>query len=73
MAKAPIFTVVNPFGEPRLVAFGRRAVPIDIGRDKALPLTADEAVALAAEGFKVSGPDGKAIEPKAGAAKKAKD
>lgn len=68
MAKAPLYTVFNAGKEPRLAAFAGRSVPIDIGRDKALPLTAEEAVALAADGFKVSGPDGTPI-----AAKKAKD
>jgi hypothetical protein len=68
MAKAPLYTVFNDGHEPRLAAFAGRSVPIDIGRDKALPLTPAEAVALAADGFKVSGPDGKPI-----AAKKAKD
>jgi hypothetical protein len=61
MARAPLFTVTNAGKAPRLAAFARRSVPIDIGRSKALPLTEDEAKALAADGFKVSGPDGKAI------------
>lgn len=64
MARAPLYTVQNAGKAPRLAAFARRSVPIDIGRAKALPLTIDEAQALAADGFKVSGPDGKAISAK---------
>jgi hypothetical protein len=69
MPKAPLYTVRNLADEPRFAAFGVRSEPIDVGYDKALPLTEDEAVALAASGFKVSGPDGKPISRKA----KAKD
>lgn len=61
MAKAPVYTVINPSKEPRLATFGGRSEPIDVGRDKVLPLTEAEAVALASDGFKVTGPDGKAI------------
>jgi len=64
MAKAPLYTVINTAKEPRLAAFGGRSVPIDVGRDKVLPITAEEATALAADGFKVKGPDGKAITAK---------
>jgi hypothetical protein len=64
MARAPLYTVINTGKEPRLAAFAGRSEPIDFGYDKSLPLTADEALALAAEGFKVLGPDGKAISAK---------
>lgn len=72
MASAPLYTVTNPSKEPRLAHFGGRSVPIDIGRDKALPLNEDEAQALAADGFRVSGPDGKPVTAKR-EAPKAKD
>lgn len=64
MARAPLFTVTNTSDKPRLALFGGRSVPIDVGRDKSLPLTDDEAVALRGEGFKVSDPSGKSV-PKA--------
>lgn len=65
MARTPLYTVQNPSKEPRQVKYAGRWEPIDVGRDKALPLTLDEAVALAGEGFNVSGPDGKPIRAKA--------
>ena len=64
MARAPHYTVTNPAKEPRLASFGGRSVPIDIGRNKVLDITEDQALALAADGFKVSGPDGKAVSAK---------
>lgn len=64
MAKAPLYTVVNIGKEPQLAAFSGRSEPIDFGHEKSLPLTAEEAVALAGQGFKVLGPDGKAISAK---------
>ena len=62
MAKAPLYTVVNPSKEPKLAAFAGRAEPLDAGRDKVLPLTEEDAVRLAGEGFEVSGPDGSRIK-----------
>jgi hypothetical protein len=61
MAKAPLYTVINTAKAPQLASFAGRAEPIDAGRDKVLPLTEEEAVRLAGEGFKVTGPDGKAV------------
>jgi hypothetical protein len=61
MAKAPLYTVVNTTKEPQLVKFAGRAEPIDVGRDKVLPLTPEDAVRIAGEGFKVTGPDGERI------------
>jgi hypothetical protein len=71
MPKAPLYTVINPAEKPMFAPFGGRAEPIDAGRDKALPLTEDEAVALRALGFKVLDPEGKAVTKPAKA--KAKD
>lgn len=64
MARAPLYTVQNAGKEPRLAAFSGRSVPIDIGKDKALPLTEQEAQALAADGFKVRDPSGKPVTAK---------
>lgn len=72
MARAPLYTVTNTGNEPRLARFGGRSVPIDIGRDKSLPLTEDEAIALRNDGFKVNDPTGKSV-PRAAKAKPAKD
>lgn len=71
MARAPLFTVTNTGDKPRLAHFGGRSVPIDVGRDKSLSLTEDEAAALRGAGFKVSDPSGKSV-PKA-AKTKSKD
>lgn len=64
MAKAPLYTVINNGKEPRSAAFGGRAEPIDAGFDKSLPLTADEAVALASQGFTVRDPQGDRVTGK---------
>lgn len=69
MAKAPLYTVLNPSKEPQFAVFGGRKEPIDAGREKALALSDDHAVAVAGQGFKVIDPDGKPVtakrEPKA--------
>jgi hypothetical protein len=59
MAKAPLYTVTNLREEPRFAEIGARKVPIDAGRSKELPISAETAVDLAGQGFKVAGPDGK--------------
>jgi hypothetical protein len=62
MAKAPLYTVINTSKEPKLASFAGRAEPIDVGRDKVLPLTEEDALRLAGEGFEVTGPDGQRIK-----------
>lgn len=64
MAKAPLYTVTNLRQEPRFVMLGIRKEPIDAGRSKDLPISEETARELAADGFKITGPDGKAIQAK---------
>lgn len=70
MPHAPLFTVANAGKEPRFAEIGKRGdpdylrEPIDTGLSKALPISEEQALALAGQGFKVTGPDGKAVSAK---------
>ena len=64
MPKAPLYTVANPAKEPRFAMIGIRKEPIDAGRAKELAISAETALALVGQGFKVADPDGKAITVK---------
>ncbi|KRE07450.1 hypothetical protein ASE63_22385 [Bosea sp. Root381] len=61
MPKAPLYTVSNPAKEPRFAEIGIRKEPIDAGLSKELAISAETAADLAGQGFKVTGPDGKAV------------
>lgn len=62
MPKAPLYTVTNSAKEPRFAEIGIRKEPIDAGLSKELPISLDTALDLAGQGFKVTGPDGKAVK-----------
>lgn len=62
MAKAPLYTVENTAKEPRFAALGIRQEPIDAARSKELAISEATAVDLVGQGFKVTGPDGKAVK-----------
>lgn len=63
MAKKPLYTVKNISEEPRWIAYGpKRKEPIDVGAAKALPIGPEFAIELVAQGFEVTGPDGKAVK-----------
>lgn len=64
MPKAPLYTVTNLRQEPRFAMLGIRREPIDAGRSKDLPISHETALALAADGFKVTAPDGKVVTAK---------
>ena len=64
MPKAPLYTVTNPAKEPRFAMIGIRKEPIDAGRAKELAISAETALALVGQGFKVTDPDGKAVAGK---------
>ena len=64
MPKAPLYTVANPAKEPRFAEIGIRKEPIDAGLSKELPISEETALALVGQGFKVTGPDGKAFTAK---------
>jgi len=64
MPKAPLYTVTNPAKEPRFAEIGIRKEPIDAGLSKELPISEETALDLASQGFKVTGPDGKAVSAK---------
>lgn len=64
MPKAPLYTVTNPAKEARFAMIGIRKEPIDAGRSKELAISADTALELVGQGFKVTDPDGKAVAPK---------
>ncbi|CAM5194726.1 putative protein OS=Bosea thiooxidans OX=53254 GN=SAMN05660750_03332 PE=4 SV=1 [Bosea thiooxidans] len=64
MPKAPLYTVTNPAKEPRFAMIGVRKEPIDAGLSKELAISAETALALVGQGFKVTDPDGKAVAGK---------
>lgn len=64
MPKAPLYTVTNPAKEPRFAEIGIRKEPIDAGLSKELPISAETAVILLGQGFKVTDPAGKAVPGK---------
>lgn len=64
MPKAPLYTVTNPAKEPRFAEIGIRKEPIDASLSKELAISAETALELVAQGFKVTGPDGKAVSGK---------
>lgn len=64
MPKAPLYTVANPAKEARFALIGIRKEPVEAGRSKELEISEETAVDLAGQGFKVTGPDGKAVSGK---------
>jgi len=64
MPKAPLYTVANPAKEARFAMIGIRKEPIEAGRSKELEISEETALDLAGQGFKVTGPDGKAVSGK---------
>lgn len=64
MPKAPLYTVTNPAKEPRFAMIGIRKEPIEAGRSKELAISEETALDLVGQGFKVTGPDGKAVSGK---------
>lgn len=64
MPKAPLYTVANTAEEARFAEIGIRKEPIDAGLSKELAISAETALELVAQGFKVTGPDGKAVTAK---------
>lgn len=64
MPKAPLYTVTNSAKEARFAMIGIRKEPIDAGRSKELAISADTALALVGQGFKVTDPAGKAVSAK---------
>lgn len=64
MPKAPLYTVTNLRHEPRFAEIGKRMEPVDAGHSKELPLSEADAAAVAAQGFKVTDPNGKPVAGK---------
>lgn len=62
MPKPPLYTVKNSGSEARFAEIGIRKEPIDAGRSKGLPISEATALDLVGQGFKVTGPDGKAVK-----------
>jgi hypothetical protein len=62
MPKAALYTVANPGKEAASAQIGIRKEPIDAGLSKEMPISLDTALDLVGQGFKVTGPDGKAVK-----------
>ena len=68
MPHAPLYKVANAGKEARFAEIGIRKEPIDAGLSKELPISEEQALDLAGQGFKVTGPDGKSVSGKKGKA-----